>query len=222
MNKVWLTVCITALLLLVGCEAPATPEPAPEVDAEITAPEPAEEPMLETEAPSKEETEPAEEPAQEEKTEEPKEEVQIAPELTVPNTEIIAKKTILGSSSEDKKKFSDTTWISDIVCGTLFADGTSHITFTFENKDKEAQHLGHVTAEESHLKKGMSLRVNGKRIRSNAQEVCGTDIVEPYKKVTCTLRTKLRKGKTYWGKELNNKIEADGLNFYTEARFRCV
>jgi outer membrane biosynthesis protein TonB len=98
MKKAWFAICILALILLAGCKtAQEAPETTPEVDAELTPPDSEESEQAEPtpEAPAAEEQseeEKAEEPEAPQEAvaqEQPKEEAQIAPELTVPNTEII-------------------------------------------------------------------------------------------------------------------------------------
>lgn len=216
---------LAMMMVLTACARPTaetTPATAPEVTAELETPEP--------EAPTGEEvaTEETEkagaEPAAEEKQEapeQPKEKAQIAQEYATPNIVVVSEKTVLGSAADIEKKEEKTSWFSDVICGKLFPDGQSFITFTIENKGKKEYHLDRITVEELTEKDGLSVRLNGGRVVTDAKKQCGTELLKPTQKATCTVKEKLRKGKTYWEKELFNKLEAGSVGIYTELKFTC-
>ncbi len=218
-------VLLTMMMALTACARPpaeTTPTTAPEVTAELETAEP-EAPAGEEAA--AEETEKAgEEPAAEEKQEaqeQPKEKAQLAPEYTTPNSVVISEKTILGSAADIEKKEEKTSWFSDVICGKLYPDSQSMVTFTVENRGKKSYHLSRVGVEDVTEKDGLGIRLNSNRVITDAKKQCGTDLLMPGKKATCTVKEKLRKGKTYWEKELVNKLAANSVGVYTELKFKC-
>lgn len=226
MKKLFFVLLAMALVLTACARPPAkTPSTALEVTAELETPEP-EAPASEKAA--AEETEKIGEESAAEETEEkqeapeqPKEKAQIAREYATPNIVVVSEKTIIGSAADIEKKEEKISWFSDVICGKLFPDGQSFITFTIENKGKKEYHLDRVTLEEITEKDGLSVRLNGHRVVTNAKKQCGTELLKPTKKATCTVKEKLRKGKTYWEKELFNKLEAGSVGIYTELKFTC-
>lgn len=213
-------VLLAMMMALTACARPpaeTTPTTAPEVTAELETAEP--------EAPAGEEAaaeEVREEQAsEEEKQEQPKEKAQLAPEYTTPNSVVISEKTVLGSAADIEKKEEKTSWFSDVICGKLYPDSQSMVTFTVENRGKKSYYLSRVGVEDVTEKDGLGIRLNSDRIITDAKKQCGTDLLTPGKKATCTVKEKLRKGKTYWEKELVNKLAANSVGVYTELKFKC-
>ncbi len=206
-----LAVCI---VLIAGCVPSQAP---PEVVAELPAApeEDAAPPALPDE---KQETqqEPAAPPAPAEK-----ETPQLAPEYATPNSVVLSEKTIIGTAYDINKKEESTSWFSDVTCGKLFADGDSLVTFTLENKGNKSYHLTRVGVEDVTEKDGLNVRLNSNRILSVPQKQCGTALLKPGQKATCTIKHQLRKGQTYWEKELINKLAATSVGFYSELKFKC-
>lgn len=224
MNKLAVLIGVSVMILfLAACTQQQLPTSGPEIQVELQEePEtalPAELPELAEAVPAEEEEEqPEEAPAT---ATPPKEKPALAPEHTTPNSVIVSQKTVIGRAGDTDKKEEPVSWFSDVVCGKLFPDGDSLIRFTFENKGTKTYYLTKVNVEELTEKDGINIRLNSDRVSDNPKKECGAEMVKPGQKVTCTVKEKLRKGMTYWEKELVNKLAASTVGLYSELKFTC-
>ena len=224
MNKTMVAcIVVISIFFFAGCvrqQLPALeiraelPEAAPEpASAGSEAAVPAAEAVTESQSPPTKQNELKTEPAKEKSV--------LASEHTTPNSVIVSQKTVMGRAGDTNKKEEPVSWFSDVVCGKLFPDGESLVRFTFENKDAKIYYLTKVTVEELTEKDGVNIHLNSDRALDNPKKECGVEMVKPGQKVTCTVKEKLRKGTSYWEKELFNKLTASSVGLYSELKFTC-
>lgn len=219
MNKTMVAcIVVMSIFFLLGCVRQQLP--APEIQAELPEAAPESAPAGSEAAVPAAEADVESQPT-EQKTELVKEKPVLGSEHTTPNSVIVSQKTVMGRAGDTNKKEEPVSWFSDVVCGKLFPDGESLVRFTFENKGTKTYYLTKVGVEELTEKDGVNIRLNSDRAADNPQKECGTEVVKPGQKVTCTIKEKLRKGTTYWEKELVNKLAASSVGLYSELKFTC-
>ncbi len=218
MKQMLFVLILVGVIALSGC-ARTQQQTAPEVTAQLESPEDQEPATADAQEPAAQATEQPEVIAGENKQEQ-QEKPQLAPEYSQPNSVTVSEKTVIGSAADVQKKEEKTSWFSNVVCGKFFPDGESMVTFTIENKGKKEYQLTRIGVEEVTEKDAMRIQLNSNRV-TEPQKECGTEVLKPGQKATCTVKEKLLKGKTYWQKELVNKLAGNTVGLYTELKFTC-
>jgi len=234
-NYIIAAVAIIIVILLIVYGRNAGTEEAPAAAPEEAAPAAPEEVPPEPEAPA--EAAPVEETPTEGEAEEVR--VEVPSEVEIVEQYIATKE----SATAQLQKVMDESWFGGINCHYMeeatgevplllkeeqteieleTTEKKDTLDFTLVNNAPTALQLTYPEFGSENYFDSMRVQVNGRRVRDIVDMCGGVEIMEPGQVIECKgVRTKLKSGTTYSGKELVNSVSVEGSGFKSKVVFKC-